>query len=101
MAEIKILKDAKIIGGSGDKTVYPVTTTQAVFSQRSDGTMPPEPRQQKLEDRLQEYERLLADKQDRLVAGKDIYLNGSVIDNEHAFFSNWEIEQVWNAIGES
>lgn len=41
---------------------------------------------------------LMASKQDQLVAGKDIYLNGNVIDNEHEFFTNWEIENVWNSV---
>ena len=56
MAYIKTLKDNELIGGQDNTDVYPVSTTQAIFSQKPDGTVP-EGRKQLLEDRLEEDER--------------------------------------------
>jgi len=47
MAYIKILKDNELIGGQDDNDVYPVTTTQAIYSQGVDGS-----KAIRLEDRL-------------------------------------------------
>ena len=56
MAYIKTLKDNELIGGQDNTDVYPVSTTQAIFSQKPDGTVP-EGRKQLLEERLEEDER--------------------------------------------
>jgi hypothetical protein len=55
MAYIKTLKDNELIGGQDNTDVYPVSTTQAIFSQKPDGTVP-EGRKQLLEDRLEDNE---------------------------------------------
>ena len=52
MAYIKTLKDNELIGGTDNTDVYPVSTTQAIFSQKPDGTLPDGIKHQKLEDRL-------------------------------------------------
>lgn len=55
MAYIKTLKENELYGGKDNNTIYPVTTTQAVFSQDKTGNIP-EGVEYKLEDRLQEDE---------------------------------------------
>lgn len=45
-----------------------------------------------------EIDNMMQQKQNNLVAGKDIYINGNVIDNEHNFFTNQEIQDVWDII---
>lgn len=40
----------------------------------------------------------LQQKQDRLTAGKDIYINNNTIDNEHDYFSNPEIDELWDLV---
>ena len=52
MAYIKTLKDNELIGGTDNTDVYPVSTTQAIFSQKPDGTIPEGIKHQRLEDRL-------------------------------------------------
>ena len=60
MAYIKTLKDNELVGGTDNKDVYPVSTTQALYSQEADGTVrmskdnPLEP--EKLEERLEDHE---------------------------------------------
>lgn len=78
MAYIKTLKDNEYIGGTDNTDVYPVTSTQAVFSQDSDGKTP-DGVQSNLEDRLQEDEadikelkESVGDKQEKLVSGTNI-----------------------------
>lgn len=61
MAHIKILKDNELIGGRDNSDVYPVSSTQAIFSQMPDGSIPPGIRHQRLEERLQDHESLLAE----------------------------------------
>lgn len=56
MAYIKTLKENELIGGQDNNDVYPVTTTQAIYSQNPDGTIPSGIQHQKLEDRLQDNE---------------------------------------------
>ena len=56
MAYIKTLKDNELIGGTDNTDVYPVTTTQAIYSQRPDGRVPEGIKHQKLEDRLEDHE---------------------------------------------
>lgn len=46
----------------------------------------------------EEIDQMMAQKQNRLTAGKDIWITNDVIDNEHDFFSNFEIESAWNAV---
>jgi len=41
---------------------------------------------------------LLLQKQNTLTAGKDIYINNDVIDNEHEFFTNDQIQDIWNRV---
>ena len=56
MAYIKTLKNNELIGGKDNTDVYPVSTTQAIFSQKPDGTIPEGIKHQRLEDRLQDIE---------------------------------------------
>lgn len=79
MAYIKTLKDNEYIGGTDNTDVYPVTTTQAVFSQDENGKVPDGVKHQKLEDRLQDDEADIKElkegadnKQDKLVSGSNI-----------------------------
>lgn len=46
----------------------------------------------------QEVDALLNYKQNTLIPGKDIFITGDVIDNEHNFFTNQEIQDVWDII---
>lgn len=46
----------------------------------------------------QEVDTMLNHKQNTLIPGKDIYINNNTIDNEHEFFTNQDIESVWNFI---
>lgn len=46
----------------------------------------------------QEIDTLLNYKQNTLIPGKDIFINGNVINNEHNFFTNQEIQDVWDII---
>ena len=71
IAYIKTLKDNELIGGTDNRDVYPVSTTQAIFSQKPDGTLPEGIKHQKLEDRLfdgEEDARELHRKAEKLVA---------------------------------
>lgn len=56
MAYIKTLKDNELIGGTDNTDVYPVSSTQAIFSQNPDGTVPGGIKHQRLEERLQDHE---------------------------------------------
>ena len=56
MAYIKTLKDNELIGGTDNTDVYPITTTQAIYSQKPDGSVPSGIMHQKLEDRLEDNE---------------------------------------------
>ena len=56
MAYIKTLKDNELIGGTDNTDVYPISTTQAIYSQKPDGTIPEGIKHQKLEDRLFDHE---------------------------------------------
>lgn len=56
MARIKTLKENELIGGTDNTSVYPVTTTQAIYSQSADGTIPGGIKHQLLEDRLSDDE---------------------------------------------
>ena len=56
MAYIKTLKDNELIGGTDNTDVYPVSTTQAIYSQKPDGTVPEGIKHQRLEERLEDHE---------------------------------------------
>lgn len=58
MAYIKVLKDNELIGGTDNTDVYPVTTTQAIFSQKDNGEvrLGEDGKPERLEDRLAEIE---------------------------------------------
>lgn len=74
MAYIKTLKDNELIGGQDRTDVYPISSTQAIYSQNPDGTIPSGIKHQKLEDRLKDHEddaQELHRKTEKLVA----YLN--------------------------
>lgn len=76
MAYIKTLKDNELIGGTDNTDVYPVSTTQAIFSQKPDGTVPGGIKHQRLEERLEDNEddaRELHRKSEKLV----VYLNNN------------------------
>ena len=76
MAYIKTLKDNELIGGTDNTDVYPVSTTQAIYSQKPDGTIPEGIKHQRLEDRLfdgEEDARELHRKAEKLV----LYLENS------------------------
>jgi len=55
MAYVKILKENELFGGTDNTDVYPVSSTQAIMSQSSDGGRP-EGVPMKLEDRLKRHE---------------------------------------------
>lgn len=62
MAYIKTLKNNELIGGTDNTDVYPVSTTQALFSQTSDGQVRMKGlKPEKLEDRLEDHEEDAAD----------------------------------------
>lgn len=76
MAYIKTLKDNELIGGTDNTDVYPVSTTQAIFSQKPDGTVPGGIKHQRLEERLEDNEddaKELHRKAEKLV----VYLNNN------------------------
>ena len=77
MAYIKTLKDNELIGGTDNTDVYPVSTTQALFSQTSDGRVRMKGlKPEKLEDRLEDHEedaQELHRKAEKLV----VYLNNN------------------------
>lgn len=54
-AYIKTIKENELINGTDDTDVYPITSTQAIFSQTSEGGVP-EGVKPKLEDRLKDHE---------------------------------------------
>lgn len=56
MAHIKTLKNNELIGGTDNTDVYPISTTQAIFSQKPDGTVPEGIKHQRLEERLEDHE---------------------------------------------
>lgn len=64
MAYIKTLKDNELMGGADNSDVYPVSSTQAIYSQTSDG-LAPEGVKRKLEDRLVDIESDITDLQER------------------------------------
>lgn len=58
MGYIKTLKNNELIGGTDETPVYPVSSTQAIYSQNDSGDTP-EGKPKKLEDRLQSIEETL------------------------------------------
>lgn len=56
MAYIKILKENELIGGVDNTDVYPISSTQAIYSQDEDGKIPKGVVHPKLEDRLEDIE---------------------------------------------
>jgi hypothetical protein len=58
MAYIKTLKENELTGGIDNTDVYPVTSTQAIYCQDSQGKVP-KGRKPKLEDRLEDIENSL------------------------------------------
>ena len=56
MAYIKTLKDNELIGGKDNTDVYPVSTSQAIFRQKPDGTIPEGIKHQRLEESLEDIE---------------------------------------------
>ena len=61
MAKLKILKDTELVGGLNNEDVYPVTSTQAIYSHYVDGQGNLHVREkngvpEKIEDRLQDQE---------------------------------------------
>lgn len=59
MAIIKTLKENELMGGMENEDLYPISSTQAIFSQDSDGAFPKGVKPL-LEDRLKDHEALLA-----------------------------------------
>ena len=59
MAIIKTLKENELMGGMENGDLYPISSTQAIFSQDSDGAFPKGVKPL-LEDRLKDHEALLA-----------------------------------------
>lgn len=55
MANIKILKEDQLVGGTDNTPVYPVSSTQAIYCQDSEGNVP-QGVKPKLEDRLRDIE---------------------------------------------
>ncbi len=58
MGYIKTLKNNELVGGTDETPVYPVSSTQAIYSQDNSGDTP-EGKPKKLEDRLQSIEETL------------------------------------------
>ena len=56
MAYIKTLKDNELIGGTDNTDVYPVSTSQAIFRQTPQGTIPPGIKHQRLEESMEDIE---------------------------------------------
>ena len=76
MAYIKTLKDNELVGGIDNTDVYPISTTQAIYRQNPDGTVPSGIQHQRLEESLQDHEddaKELHRKAERLV----VYLSNS------------------------
>lgn len=48
--------------------------------------------------RKEEINAMMQGKQDSLTAGEDIWITDNVIDNKHAFFTDSEIQQIWDTI---
>lgn len=62
MADIKVIRDTELIGGKSNVAVYPVTITQAIYSQDSEGNIRrKDGKPEKLEDRLKGYEQEFLD----------------------------------------
>lgn len=77
MAHIKILKDNELIGGQDNSDVYPVSSTQAIFSQTPDGMVPAGVKR-RLENRLIDIEANLKDIRDiveQLIGGNVISMS--------------------------
>ena len=56
MAYIKTLKDNELIGGQDNTDVYPVSTSQAIFRQTPQGTIPSGIKHQRLEESMVDIE---------------------------------------------
>lgn len=56
MAYIHKIKENELIGGVDNTDLYPITSTQAIFSQTPAGSVPPGVRHSLLEDRLEDIE---------------------------------------------
>lgn len=83
MAYIKTLKDNELIGGQDNTDIYPVTTSQAIYRQNSNGSKP-DGVKQKLEDTLQDHEndaKELHRKTERLTTYLSISKSGSSLPN--------------------
>ena len=79
MASIYKIKESELIGGVSNDDLYPVTSTQAVYSQGSDGSKPYGVAKI-LEDRLQEGEQSLNNLSDKTYRKSETY-NRQEIDN--------------------
>lgn len=87
MAYIKVLKENELAGGTDNTSVYPVSSTQAIYSQDKDGKIPTGISHPKLEDRLQDIEALKANKIDIYTKAETDSLNEeqqNLIDAERA-----------------
>ena len=76
MAHIKTLKNNELIGGQDNSDVYPISSSQAIFRQNPDGSIPEGIQHQRLEESLQDHEadaKELHRKAERLV----VYLNNN------------------------
>lgn len=60
MANIKILKEDQLVGGTDNTPVYPVSSTQAIYCQDSEGNVP-QGVKPKLEDRLRDIENSISE----------------------------------------
>lgn len=79
MASIYKIKESELIGGVSNDDLYPVTSTQAIYSQASDGSKPYGVAKI-LEDRLQEGEQSLNNLSDNTYRKSETY-NRQEIDN--------------------
>lgn len=79
MASIYKIKESELIGGTSNDDLYPVTSTQAIYSQGSDGSKPYGVAKI-LEDRLQEGEQSLNNLSDKTYRKSETY-NRQEIDN--------------------
>lgn len=82
MAYIKTLKDNELIGGQDTTDVYPITSTQAVYSQKKNGSAP-EGKKALLEERLTDIESQIEELIDTPI-GTDGIADGAVITRKIA-----------------
>lgn len=78
MANIKILKEDQLVGGTDNTPVYPVSSTQAIYCQDSEGNVP-QGVKPKLEDRLRDIENSMEASNYVIIRGQTIHVGTASI----------------------